>query len=377
MAPLNPSTEVEPNFAGESWEAARDGIISGGKTAEEAIEILTQSWRAQHERNLVAWNEHLQQQQQAPGPNGGNGGNPPITPPGNAADEAPEWLNEPTPSFLDIQPARHILKRLEKKEYIELWHFTAQGCRDAAIADLTTPDDTFGIVNTEKGFLFQSVGASTISSKIVKDENLSWEQMSEGKGRLLGCMLANGWGEYEMRELAKFFLNLDLHPIRAQSYGTQAVLRYQDRVRRNWVGRCRNGKPFAIGTINDTLLSNYQSQIGMEIQAKNNVSSFFASPVTLNTILTSFCTVPSHLIYGIIFEPHLIYGTVFAPHLIYGIIFAPHLLAPCTCSAPCNRFVPCSRSAPCTCSAPRNRFVPCSRSAPRTCFALRITTPSP
>ena len=35
----------------------------------------------------------------------------------------------------------------------------------------------------------------------------------------------------------------------------------------------KNGMPYAVGTINDTLMSEYQRQIGIEIQARNNVSA--------------------------------------------------------------------------------------------------------
>ena len=32
---------------------------------------------------------------------------------------------QPTPRFVDIKPARHALKRLEK-EFVEIWYFTAE-----------------------------------------------------------------------------------------------------------------------------------------------------------------------------------------------------------------------------------------------------------
>jgi len=34
-------------------------------------------------------------------------------------NETPNWINLPTPGFLDIKPARHVLKKLEKKEFVE------------------------------------------------------------------------------------------------------------------------------------------------------------------------------------------------------------------------------------------------------------------
>ena len=225
MALHDPTADTELDFEDISWEVPRNAMVNKGKTPEEAIEALRQSWRILHEKNLAAWDEHLRQQQEdlERDGNGGNGSMADTPDSPTPMDDEPEWL-ESTPSFIDIRPARHIMKRLKKKEYVELWHFTIQGCRDAALTDLTTPDDTFGLVNTNDGLRLQTVGASTISSKITRDENLSWEQMSEGKSRLLDCMSTSGWSNREVGELAKFFVKLDLHPIRSQEYGSQTVL---------------------------------------------------------------------------------------------------------------------------------------------------------
>ena len=271
----DPTKDVEPNFLSDDGEGMREAIVEGGKSVDEAVEILRRGWQAQHEKNIQAWNEQVGRQP----PGAGNDDDEPR--PQNLPDtgrdnddddETPDWLSRPTPSFLDVQPARHVLKKLEKKEFVELWHFTAQGCYDAATMDLNTPDDTFGLIHTDKGLMLQSVGASSISSKITKDEDLSWEQLTEGKTRLIGCMGSCGWNEHEIRQLAKFFLNLDIHPIRSQLYGPQAIMRYQEKVRRNWTQALKTGNPYSIGTVNDELLREYQRQIAIEILAKNNVS---------------------------------------------------------------------------------------------------------
>ena len=287
MALRDPTADTEPDFEDISWEVPRNAMVNEGKTPEEAIEALRRSWRILHEKNLAAWDEHLRQQQEdlERDGNSGNGAMADTPDSPTPMDDEPEWL-ESTPSFIDIRPARHIMKRLKKKEYVKLWHFTIQGCRDAALTDLTTPDDTFGLVNTNDGLRLQTVGASTISSKITRDENLSWEQMSEGKSRLLDCMSTSGWSNREVGELAKFFVKLDLHPIRSQEYGSQTVLRYQDRVRQDWVRSINEKKPYPIGSINDELMKEYQRQILVELQARNIVSAFIAPNEKRNRTLT-------------------------------------------------------------------------------------------
>jgi hypothetical protein len=190
------------------------------------------------------------------------------------AQEEPDWRNRPTPSFLDLQPARHILKKLEKKEFVDLWHFTALGCQEAATIDASNPEDRFCLVSAERGLQIEAVGASVVSEKVIGDEQLSYELLSEGKTRLVTCMRTCGWSKEETEELMGFYLSLDTHAIRSQSYGHQTVLRYQEKVRRDWTANVKNGTPYAISIINEKLMETYQKQIGMEIQARNNVSAF-------------------------------------------------------------------------------------------------------
>ena len=302
---------------------------------------MKQSWKTQHKRDLDVWNEHLQQRRTSPEREGSGRENTAVTPPNTTTpveDETPEWLNKPTPSFLDIRPAWHILKKLKKKEFVELWHFTAQGCRDAASIDLATLDDTFGLINTEKGLMLQTVGASSRSSKVVKDENLSWELLTEGKTRLITCMRTHGWSTHEVTELVKLFVNLDIHPIHSQEYGLQAVKRYQEMVRQNWTAALKIGNPYAIGTINEDLMKECQRKIAMELQAKNNVSTqpqgWIIKTLTIfpeQKLSVPFCSCTHRT-----FSLHLSFSAP-APHLLHLL----HLLHPLrtirtnrTCSVP-------------------------------------------
>ena len=74
--------------------------------------------------------------------------------------------------------------------------------------------------------MLQEVSEASISSKIIQDEDLSFNQWSEGKNRFLLCIRDSGWDKEEVDEMARFFLNLDSDPLRSESLGLQAVLRY-------------------------------------------------------------------------------------------------------------------------------------------------------
>ena len=105
----NPTGNEEPDFRDEGWEGVRAAIIEGGKTDEEATEMLRRLWKIKHDRDVARWEEHLQQEQevdQAP-----RGAElevevvPEVEPPKDP--ESPDHFNLPTPNFLNIKPACH------------------------------------------------------------------------------------------------------------------------------------------------------------------------------------------------------------------------------------------------------------------------------
>ena len=107
MDPRDPTADVEPDFNDEIWRIPRDALVDRENTVEGAVDILRQSWRALHQKNLDAWNAHLEQRRNEGPPGGNNEDVIPVTPP-LTTNETPDWINLPTPSFLDIQPARHV-----------------------------------------------------------------------------------------------------------------------------------------------------------------------------------------------------------------------------------------------------------------------------
>jgi hypothetical protein len=276
----DPTTETEPNYEDAVWDAARNAIMAGGKSLEETLEILGQGWRGQHKRAVEEWNEHLRLRQQQEREQEGEGDREQVdlsTSERNSESEVPDWVSRPTPSFLDIKPARNILKRLEKKEFVELWYFTADGCRETSGADLLSSDD-YNLVGTGNGrIVIRSEASAATSTKAVKDEDLSWEQLTEAKTRMVGCMKACGWSQHEVTQLVMFFLSLDVHPIRSQSYGLQTIMRYQDRVRRDWTSRLKTDA-YSISEVNDNLMKEFRDDIRNEVQAKNNVSACLTLP---------------------------------------------------------------------------------------------------
>ena len=274
MAPHDPTADEEPDFKDEVWEGTRAVIMGGGKMAKESVELLRLSWIAKHNKDKMLWAEHIWQEQEARQAAREEPGVlvvPVVEHP--EKPNAPDWRTlSHTPSFLDIKPARHVLKRLEKKDFVELWHFTSEGCSDAATMDLATPNDTFGLVDTENCLVLQMIGATTTSPKVIRDKYLSWVQLTKAKTRMIGCMKSCRWNKSKISQLVLFYLSLDVHPICARPYGLEAVMHYQEQVHCDWTSNIKNGTPYQITQVNNKLIKEFREQIGSEIQVRNNVS---------------------------------------------------------------------------------------------------------
>ena len=104
MEPRNPTEDVLPDFLSDDWEAVRDAIVLGGKSVEEAAEILKQGWQTRHDKDVQAWDEYLEQRRRdQDAEEERRWAVQPENDPNS--DKPPDWINKPTPNFLDIQPA--------------------------------------------------------------------------------------------------------------------------------------------------------------------------------------------------------------------------------------------------------------------------------
>jgi len=91
----DPTGDTEPDFLSDNWEGLRNVMMEEGRTVDEAIEILKRGWKVQHEKNVAAWNEQLEQRRQNLEEERNEEERRPSPPAnaGNEDDEVPEWLD--------------------------------------------------------------------------------------------------------------------------------------------------------------------------------------------------------------------------------------------------------------------------------------------
>jgi len=145
-------------------------------------------------------------------------------------------------------------------DYVELWYFTTEGCREASRATPTTTDDTFSLLNTDSGLALQSIKASKASRNAVPDENLSWEQIMTAHHTLINTANNVNWPEKHIHALTGLYINLE--SLKATGYNTQALISYHATVRKQWhAAMSGQGTPFNLSNINENLLTKLENQL--------------------------------------------------------------------------------------------------------------------
>ncbi|KDQ52910.1 hypothetical protein JAAARDRAFT_138055, partial [Jaapia argillacea MUCL 33604] len=159
------------------------------------------------------------------------------------------------------RPSSYAISKLQGFKYVELFYFTREGCLDAFKNAHTTADDALSLTGTDGYVTLRPVAAFKASRNVVRDEDLTWEQMTMGKNAMLQMAEKLGWNAKHITALATFYFNLEQHPSRGLDAKNRALLLYQARVRRDWHDRLERDEGFNIGTINETLLRSISEEI--------------------------------------------------------------------------------------------------------------------
>jgi len=298
----DPRKNVMPNFGSNAFQAARDAIAAAtDRTDEEAADLLREGWETDNQAKIELWDALQAHQQQHGGPQGqgnnpgpgeeqnpGPEGAPQQIPGGEQQDpqeQAPDpqlqqqqqqqqqqHLNEPANrkrknklrDFEDNsvvrttpatgRPSKYALKKLADYDYVELYYFTVDACKDAAEYERTMAEDAFTLSKIDDTMALKPLNSYKASTKAVPDARLSWQEVSIAKTKLLQCMQEAEWPAKHVMALAGFYVNLDSHEIREEEGGEQVLVQYQAEVRREWMDALiGNGtqKPFDISIVNE------------------------------------------------------------------------------------------------------------------------------
>ena len=177
-------------------------------------------------------------------------------------------------------PSQFAVGKIEAREYVELWYFTIEGCKEASRTTPTTADDTFGLLNTDTGLALRPIKASKASRNAISDEQLTWEQIMTARHNLIDTLTQAAWPQDYIVSLAELYINLE--GFKASGHNPRALILYHAVVRKQWHTALKGqSNIFNVSIINEKLLNKLENQIrdqdqeDLRRQASNFNQNFF------------------------------------------------------------------------------------------------------
>ena len=303
-------------WEGERFNQMRQSIMNRFQCSEEEA-----SARMKATLDLAFQNLLEEPQPPPPNPPLSPPPNPPPTPPADDLQPPQEGIAFPEideDAMIDnrapLLPLQFAITKIQAMEYVDLWYFTTEGCKEASQAVPTTPD-TFGLLNTEAGLAFQPINATKPSKKAIIDEHLGWEQIMTARHTFINMVRQAGWAPHLIQAWAEFYIKLE--GLKADGRNPRALILYHATARRQWHQVRRPGvKRFNLSLINTALLNTLENQIR---DHNHKALQRQASPVTLLTRkpkLTAhrFLSPPPLFIYHLSSTLRFTLASLFPPH---------------------------------------------------------------
>ncbi|KAH9920805.1 hypothetical protein B0H21DRAFT_701890, partial [Amylocystis lapponica] len=224
---LDPRLEVCPNFNSAAYTLVRDSLVNAGTPVDQVIVTLVNAWTADNATRRELWDAQQQADRDA---------EEAARQLRDAAEQAkrdddlrraeeeraeaerkkPKMPDFRAGALAEVQPrpmispfARH---KLNKFEYIELWYFTPAGLRATAASQHSTSDDAYSLVQTDEVMAIKPLASVRASKSVVRDEDLSWRDMTIGGDTFLEEIADSHWPEPHKQALASHFYRIGRHP---------------------------------------------------------------------------------------------------------------------------------------------------------------------
>ncbi|KAG6884658.1 hypothetical protein C0992_005943 [Termitomyces sp. T32_za158] len=181
-------------------------------------------------------------------------------------DDGPKFVaGKPVQERIEYPPARFALKKLREREYIELCYFTPEMRNEAAKSESVSSNDIFTLTQEDNMVALKPASSFKAKTKVVQDEDLTWDQMSVASIDFLEHIIQENWPRSMIDAMHTFFFRLTHHRLRTEgATGSRILLLYQARVRKEWHRQIRNPPKdgiFDIGIIDERLLRTLKDEV--------------------------------------------------------------------------------------------------------------------
>ncbi|KAH9040331.1 hypothetical protein EDB83DRAFT_2194205, partial [Lactarius deliciosus] len=202
----DPTRAVCPSFESVEWDFLRQSMVDSHQgvvplTPEEATQRLKDAWARENGAKVAAWDAQVEQDRAEQAELDRLAQEEADAQSAQRQKETEDQLREAErkkPKFNDFDPDRVIgdwiearpapyaINKLNNLEYVELDYFTAKGCNEAsANASNLTGQDTLAFTQLDGTISVRPLAAVRSSRNIRNDEDLSWEEMLQGKNVMM------------------------------------------------------------------------------------------------------------------------------------------------------------------------------------------------
>ncbi|KAG1888919.1 uncharacterized protein F5891DRAFT_1217138 [Suillus fuscotomentosus] len=281
----DPTLEVIPDFAGNAYAGIRADLQAAtNQTEEEVVTRLSDTWNADHNARIAEWN----QDQEAEARVLAEAERARITqedaeraqreaeaekerleaekkkPKMNGFDEASS-----VGDYLTPRPAQYAIQKLTNFEYVELWYFSPEGCRDALKSSRSIAENDLSITRTDDQLTLRPTSAFKASKAAIADHELSFSIFLRAKNLFLVQISKAKWPRPHIDALSLFFWHLENHSIRNNSdIGDMVILTYASRVRQDWHDRLKRDEGFNIGNVNENLIRTINEELWDKVRSR-------------------------------------------------------------------------------------------------------------
>ncbi|KAG1752596.1 uncharacterized protein EDB91DRAFT_1044842 [Suillus paluster] len=293
----DPALDIKPDFASITFQGIRNRIIGNTQvTHDEAANELITGWRQDRDIRLAAWtlqvNEQARLTAEANQAEHERAEQERLAQEQEAEDECRE-AEKKKPKINDFKagvsvndtlthrPSQYAIHKLKSFEYVELWYFSPDGCKDTADEAKSSADGTFGFTKVDDFIALKAVAAFKPSRKAIQDHSLEWRQFNMAKNSFLLYINKLNWPEKHQRAITMFFMNVVSHPQRAEPLGERALLLYAACVRWDWHDTLTLDNAFDISVFNTTLLKNLTKEVWNKSRIESLTGGTYPSSIKI------------------------------------------------------------------------------------------------
>ncbi|KAG1728859.1 uncharacterized protein EDB91DRAFT_1253287 [Suillus paluster] len=170
--------------------------------------------------------------------------------------------------FLAPCPSQYAVQKLTNFEYIELWYFSPDGCKEALKTSKSVADD-YGLTKVDDQLTIRPASAFKASKAALADHELPFSVFLRAKNMFLVQISQAKWPQTHVDTLSLFFWCLENHAIRNHSdIGDMVILNYASRVRHDWHDCLKRDEGFNIGNLNETLLRTISEELWDKVRSR-------------------------------------------------------------------------------------------------------------